>query len=474
VSLAPPQLELLRGEWLNMLSCIRCGQCLTSCPTYVLSMNEAEGPRGRIALMRALVEGHLSVTPDLVEHEQNCLVCDACTAVCPAGVHMDPMQVALRAALEPRLPRSVAERLARRVGFGLLADLGRLRLVVRLLALAQALRLPALAQRSGLLRLLGLDGAGALLPDRVETRFLVPRGERYPAEAAAVPPSGSPVPGSRALPVHWTTLPVGPLVTPDPSRGAGAPSQALSGLGTPTPVAFFAGCVMSTALAEIDRATIRVLQRAGCAVSNTAGQGCCGALHAHGGDLDAARRLFRRNVEAFEREGDAPIVVNSAGCGAMLKDYGHHLRDEPEWAERAARVSRRVVDATQFLAGRDLPMRRSLDVAVTYQDPCHLAHAQRITQQPRALLRSIPGLSLHEMQESSLCCGSAGVYNLTNPRQSGQLQRRKLDRALATGARVIATANPGCLLQLRAGLRERDSDVQVRHVVELLDEATAP
>ncbi|HEY3111183.1 MAG TPA: heterodisulfide reductase-related iron-sulfur binding cluster, partial [Chloroflexota bacterium] len=410
----------------------RCGQCLTSCPTYLLSMNEAEGPRGRIALMRALVEGHLPLTPDLVEHEQNCLVCDACTAVCPAGVHMDPMQVALRAAIEPDRPRPAAERIARRVGFGLLADLGRLRSTVRLLALAQALRLPALAERLGLLRLLGLEGAAAFLPDRVETRFLIPRGERYPAEAAA---------------------------------GAADP---------PTSVAFFAGCVMSTALAEVDRATIRVLRRAGCEVSNTAGQGCCGALHAHSGDLAGARRLFKRNVEAFEREGEAPIVVNSAGCGAMLKDYGHHLRDEPEWAERARRLSARVVDATQLLAGRALPMRRSLPIAATYQDPCHLAHAQRISQPPRALLRSIPDLELREMQESSLCCGSAGVYNLTNPRESGQLQRRKLDRALATGARVIATANPGCLLQLRAGLRERGSDVQVRHVVELLDEATAP
>jgi glycolate oxidase iron-sulfur subunit len=411
-----------------MLSCIRCGQCLTSCPTYLLSMNEAEGPRGRIALMRALVEGHMPLTPDLVEHEQSCLVCDACTAVCPAGVHMDPMQVALRAAIEPRLPRSAAARLARRVGFGLLADLGRLRLAVRLLALAQALRLPALAERLGLLRLLRLDGAAAFLPDRVETSFLVPAGERYPAEGA----------------------------------------------GAPTPVAFFAGCVMSTALADVDRATIRVLQRAGCAVSNTAGQVCCGALHAHGGELAAARELFKRNVVAFEREGDAPIVVNSAGCGAMLKDYGHHLRDEPEWAERARRVSARVVDATQLLAGRELPMRRALDLVATYQDPCHLAHAQRITQPPRALLRSIPGLELREMAESTLCCGSAGVYNLTNPRESAQLQRRKLDHALATGAGVIATANPGCLLQLRAGLRERRSDVQVRHVVELLDEASAP
>ena len=239
-------------------------------------------------------------------------------------------------------------------------------------------------------------------------------------------------------------------------------------------VSFFAGCVMSTALADIDRATIRVLQRAGCDVSNTAEQGCCGALNAHSGDLDGAKELARRNIAAFERDGDAPIVVNSAGCGAMLKDYAHHFRDDKQWAERARAFSARVKDVTQLLAGRPLPMRRPLDAAVTYQEPCHLAHAQRITQQPRALLKAIPGLQLREMAESSLCCGSAGVYNVTNPNESRQLQRRKLDNAAATGAPIIATANPGCLLQLRSGLAERGEDTQVKHIVELLDEATAP
>jgi glycolate oxidase iron-sulfur subunit len=231
---------------------------------------------------------------------------------------------------------------------------------------------------------------------------------------------------------------------------------------------------MSTAMADVDRATIRVLQRAGCDVTNTAEQGCCGALNAHSGDLETAKTLARRNMAAFERDGEAPIVVNSAGCGAMLKDYGHHFRDDPEWAARAAAFSVRVKDVTELLAGRDLPMRRALDVAVTYQEPCHLAHAQRITQPPRLLLRSIPGLELREMAESSLCCGSAGVYNLTNPKESQQLQQRKLDHAVATKAQVIVTANPGCLIQLQSGLAERGDQVQVKHVVELLDEATAP
>ncbi|MBI3970896.1 MAG: hypothetical protein HY332_06365, partial [Chloroflexi bacterium] len=173
-------------------------------------------------------------------------------------------------------------------------------------------------------------------------------------------------------------------------------------------------------------------------------------------------------------EGSPPIVVNSAGCGAMLKDYAHHVRDDPAWAQRAKAFSARVQDVTEFLAGRELPLRHSLDVTVTYQEPCHLVHAQRICQQPRALLTSIPGLELREMAESTLCCGSAGVYSVTNPDTSRQLHQRKLDHALATGAQIIATANPGCLLQLQSGLTERGSSVEVKHIVELLDQASTP
>jgi glycolate oxidase iron-sulfur subunit len=230
---------------------------------------------------------------------------------------------------------------------------------------------------------------------------------------------------------------------------------------------------MSTALAELDRATVRVLGRAGCDVALTRGQGCCGALHAHAGDLATARRMFRRNIAAFEGTDD-PVVANAAGCSAMLKEYAHLLRDEPDWAERAAAFSARVVDVTELLATRELPLRNPVEAPVVYQDACHLAQAQRITAQPRALLRSIPGLELRELAEPGLCCGSAGVYNLTNPTQAGQLQARKVERVLATGARIVATANPGCLLQLRAGLERRGSDVRVKHLVELLDEATAP
>jgi glycolate oxidase iron-sulfur subunit len=228
---------------------------------------------------------------------------------------------------------------------------------------------------------------------------------------------------------------------------------------------------MSTAFADIDRATIRVLQRAGYRVGNPEKQGCCGALHAHGGDLGRALELARHNIEAFE-ESDGPIVVNSAGCGAMLKDYAHHFRAEPAWAERAKAFSERVQDLSQVVT--ELPMRRPVAKRVVYQDACHLLHAQRISRQPRDLLRAIPGLELAEIGEAGLCCGSAGIYNVTNPTESRQLQQRKVDHALKVNPDVIVTANPGCLLQLRAGLEERGAPVQVKHLAEILDDASAP
>jgi glycolate oxidase iron-sulfur subunit len=229
---------------------------------------------------------------------------------------------------------------------------------------------------------------------------------------------------------------------------------------------------MSTALADLDDATIRVLERAGCEVTVTGRQACCGALNAHGGDLAGAQALARRNIAAFE--GSAPIIVNSAGCGAMLKEYAHLLPGDAA----AEAFSKRIVDLTEFLSNRELPISCPKDphaeCAVTYQDACHLANAQGIRQQPRALLRKIPGLKLRELGDGGMCCGSAGVYNVTNPDIARQLQRRKVDAILATGASTVVTANPGCLMQMRAGLAEVGSDVQVKHIVELLDAATAP
>ena len=421
--------QLLRAEYDNLLACVRCGLCLTSCPTYVLTLNEAEGPRGRVGMMRALADGELDVTPDLVEHELNCLVCDACSAVCPAGVHMDPLQVALRGALDRHVPRSAPAGALRTFTFGrLFGNMATFRLVARLLWIYQRSGVQALVRRSRLLRWLGLAESERLLP-LIDANFVEPRGQRYPAEAGRQP-------------AETTQL--------------------------------FAGCVMSTALADVDRATIRVLQRAGCDVELPAAQGCCGALNAHGGDLDRALALARRTIAAFEPGAPAPIVVNSAGCGAMLKDYAHHLRGDPAWAERARAFSARVRDLTEFLAERRLPMRHPLAARVAYQDACHLAQAQRITAPPRALLRQIPELELVELHEPNLCCGSAGVYNVTNPSQASALRARKLADVERSGATLVATANPGCLLQLRAGLDGQPGAPQVKHLVELLDAASAP
>jgi len=406
-----------------MLACIRCGLCLTSCPTYVLSMHEAEGPRGRVGMARALAEGHLRASPDLVEHELNCLVCDACSSVCPAGVHMDPLQVVLRSALQAESQTTWKARLLRTIVFTwLFTDMARFRFFARLLWLYQRSGVRWLARHSGLLKLMRVAEAERLLPD-LPVKFVTPRGETYAAPGAE-------------------------------------------------PVAFFAGCVMSTALADVDRATIRVLQRAGHPVKHPEGQGCCGALHAHGGELPQALELARRNIAAFEPT-QGPIVVNSAGCGAMLKDYAHHLRNDPAWTERAARFCARVRDLSEILSESKLDVVRPLNQKIVYQDACHLLHAQRISAQPRALLRAT-GAQLAEIGEAGLCCGSAGVYNVTNPVQSRQLQQRKLDNALAVTPSLIVTANPGCLLQLRAGLIERGCDVPVKHIAEVLDEATAP
>jgi glycolate oxidase iron-sulfur subunit len=229
---------------------------------------------------------------------------------------------------------------------------------------------------------------------------------------------------------------------------------------------------MGTAYADIDRATARVLAANGCEVIVPEGQGCCGALHVHGGDLNGGRALARRNIDAFEKLDVDAIIVNAAGCGAQMKEYDHLLHDDVVYAERAKAFSARVKDISEYLTTLDINREMGcLPITVTYQEPCHLAHAQRISRQPRDLLRAIPGLTLVEMKEAQLCCGSAGVYNVVQPEMSDALGRRKVGHALATGADVIASGNPGCMIQLQANLKQAGSSVRVRHIVELLDMA---
>ncbi len=408
--------------------CVRCGLCLPTCPTYVETLVETSGPRGRIALIRAVAEERLDLTsPGFMHQMSECLDCRACEAVCPSGVRygelIEPARTQIVRATAPR--RDLLSRLGRAVLIGaLFSDLRLMRVVARLVRFYQRSGLQALARRSGLLRLLGLADVEALAP-AMSPRFFIADGRRYPAAG---------------------------------------PQKATAFL--------HAGCVMHVAFADWNEASVRVLQRAGVAVVVPRAQGCCGAITIHAGELDRGRALAKRNIAAFEESGADVYVINAAGCGSALKEYGHLFRDDPAWHERAVAFSAKVRDITEYLDAIGLgPGLGTLAATVTYQDPCHLAHAQRITAAPRRLLAQIPGLTLREMAESSLCCGSAGIYNITQPEMAGRLGRRKVEHVLAAEPQILATANPGCALQIANGLRAAGSPIEVAHVVQLLDRA---
>jgi glycolate oxidase iron-sulfur subunit len=414
-------------------TCVHCGLCLSSCPTYRETGLEQFSPRGRIYLMKAVADGRIGMESEVFQEQMSaCLNCRACEAVCPSGVLYGQILESSRVQIEQaksdgRLaPHPWPVRLVRSGVFGVLFKrLELFRAFSRLMWLYQKSGARFVARRSGILKALKLEETEALLPP-ISDRFVVPRAETIPAAGTQ----------------RYT-------------------------------VALLSGCIMSTAFADVHRATIRVLQKNGCAVVLPPDQGCCGALHAHGGDLEGARELARRNIAAFEGLGVDAIIVNAAGCGSTLKEYGHLLHEDAEWAERAAAFSAKIKDVSEFLASIELNTAdmRPVNLTVTYQEPCHLAHAQRISAQPRNLLRAVPGLKLAEMHESSLCCGSAGIYNVTQPEMAAQLGDRKLNNAEATGADVVVTANPGCHLQLAGGLERRGSRMRVRHIVEVLDEA---
>lgn len=416
-------------------TCVHCGLCLSSCPTYRETGLEMFSPRGRIYLMKGVADGRIGMESDVFQEQMSaCLNCRACEAVCPSGVQYGQILEASRTQIEDarddgRLPpHPWPVQLLRSGVFGVLFKrLELFRGFSRLMWLYQRSGVQALARQSGLLKLLGLADTEALLPPMSDA-FTVPQGQIYPAEGTAR--------------YH---------------------------------VALLTGCVMATAFADVHAATLRVLRKNGCEVILPPDQGCCGALHVHGGDMDGGRELARRNIAAFEGLGLDAIIVNAAGCGSTMKEYGHLLHDDPAWAARAAAFSAKVKDISEFLAAIELNTRdlKPLPITVTYQEPCHLAHAQRISAQPRKLLRAIPRLVLKEMPESSLCCGSAGIYNVTQPEMAAQLGARKLNNAQTTNAEVLVTANPGCHLQLAGGLRRRGSTMRVRHIVELLDAAYA-
>ncbi len=417
--------------------CVRCGLCLPTCPTYVETLVETSGPRGRIALIKAVAEERLDLlSPGFVHQMSECLDCRACEAVCPSGVEYGRiLETARTQIVRAQTPtRSWYARLGRAVLIGrLFGDLGTMRLAAHALRFYQRSGLRDLVRGSGILRLLGLQDMEAMAP-RISDRFFVPKGQRYTASTAMVSPSDQ-------------------------------------------ETAFLhAGCVMHVAFADWNEATVRVLNAAGVDVVVPADQGCCGAITIHAGEMDKGRELAKRTIVSFERSGADVYVVNAAGCGSALKEYGNLFLDDPAWHPRAAAFSSKVRDVLEYLDQRELPAAAfgALTGIVTYQDACHLAHAQRITAPPRRLLAKIPGLEIREMPESSLCCGSAGIYNVTQPEMAQQLGRRKVEHVLEVAPEIVATGNPGCALQMRNGLdRAGSPGVRVAHVVQLLDESLA-
>ncbi len=414
----PPQKEIID-------SCVHCGFCLPACPTYVLWGEEMDSPRGRIYMMNKAATGDAPLGQRFREHMDNCLGCMACVTACPSGVQYNKLIEDTRAQVERNIPRPVGDSLFRKLLFAVFPHTNRLR----------ALALPMLAyQRSGVQTLLRASGLLRLLPERLHAmEALLPRVpanpfKRLPAEVAA---------------------------QSQPSRRVG----------------MLAGCVQQVFFQHVNEATIRVLSAEGFTVVTPALQECCGALMVHSGLDEDASALARKMIATFEAANVDTIVINAAGCGSTMKEYGHLLRSDPAWAARAAAFSARCKDISEILT--EAPARaprHALPMRVAYHDACHLRHAQAVFEQPRHLLAAIPGLEVAEVEEASLCCGSAGVYNLLQPGPANELGDRKVQHLLATNAAAVVSANPGCLLQLMNGLRRKGhAAMPTFHMVELLD-----
>ena len=422
----------LAQAWRSTAShCIKCGFCLPVCPTYRLLGVESASPRGRLDLMYAVAQGRLELNA-VTQRVGQCLGCLACETACPAGIRFGHMFDALQTDVGARRG-GWRRRRARLLLDGVLARPRVLRVVVAVLYAYQRSGLQRVLRVSRLLRVLGLAGRDALLPP-------IPRPRPWRAEA-----------GFGAAPRRATA-----------AATSGASPRA----------ALFTGCVMDVAFGAVHAATAHVLAANGVQCELPPGQRCCGALHAHAGEAASARRLARANIAAFESLGDVPVVLNSAGCGAFMKRYGTLLADEPAWARRAVALAARVRDVSEFLAARTLvPPTRPVSLRVAYDDPCHLVHGQGISREPRELLRAIPGLELVELPESTWCCGSAGSYSLQQPELASAVLARKMGHLAAARVDVVATGNPGCLLQLALGARRQGLELQVRHPIELLAQA---
>jgi glycolate oxidase iron-sulfur subunit len=414
----------------DLRNCIHCGFCLPACPTYIATGHELESPRGRLHLIESVRSGRVAATEQLLGHLDLCLQCRACETACPSGVPYGRIMEDARA--------SIMANPARRRPRGWSLRVFVLRNVIARPRVLRAALLPA--------RLYSKSGAQAFF-----RRFLA---KRVPARLARLE---SMAPELRRAPFRRTG---------DLGKPAGPTER----------VALLTGCVHGEFFPQTHVATVRSLAAVGAEVVAPPDQGCCGALHSHAGDAEAARKLARRNIEAFEWAGVDAVIVNAAGCGAAMKEYGHLLEDDPRWAERAARFASTVRDVVEYVAERlDRPGFRDrlgeVDAQITLQDSCHLAHGQGVRAAPRAILAAIPGVEVREMATPDRCCGSAGIYSVVQGEMAARVLEAKMADVAATGASTICTANPGCTMQLQAGVRRTGLDAEVRHVIEVLDES---
>lgn len=413
----------------TLLDCIHCGICLSACPTYDLLGTEADSPRGRIYLMRALAEGRAELNETTVGHLDGCLGCLACQTACPSGVHYGELITQTRDEIEKKYPRPAKDDRAKKILLDLLTQPAKLS--------------PMMLGAKAMGAIFGAGGG----PVGMVNRFLF--GPKAPS---------MPLPDEVGLAVK-------PLPEVTPAKGEKRAR-----------VAVLPGCVMQVMFQRVNRATIRVLAENGCEVIAPKNFGCCGALHMHNGYLDEARERARAFIQAMEEANPDVLVINSAGCGSSLKEYADlfhtGLKEDEAWAKRAEKLVTKTKDISEYLLSLGLrPPTHEFRKRVAYHDACHLAHGQKIKSEPRQLLEAVPGLELIEFRDADWCCGSAGIYNFLQPELASQLQTKKVDNILASEPEVVVTGNPGCHAWIEAGLRARGVTAPVKHTVEVLDEA---
>jgi glycolate oxidase iron-sulfur subunit len=424
-----PQLKPTAGKdqpgWELLSTCVHCGLCLNHCPTYKELGMEMDSPRGRIYQMLQVNEGKMPLGDTFVRHIDRCLGCVACEIACPSGVKYGRIVERARAQIEQSYKRPFVQRTLRRFFYNkVIPNFRTLGRVARLMRFYQRSGVQTLVRKSGLLKLLGVADLDKLSPQIDKEFFFDEIGKVFPAVGE--------------------------------KRGQ---------------VAFVAGCINNVAFSHLNRATVNVLTQNGIAVHIPAGQGCCGALHAHAGLREEARELARHNIDIFLGGEYDAIVTNAAGCGSNMKEYDDLLENDPAYLGRAKEFKARMKDVTEYLAAVGLrPPKRKIGQKVAYQDPCHLANAQRIRTQPRELLAAI-GCELVELPHSDQCCGSAGVYNVAQNELSMKILEKKMEDVTSVSSDMLATANVGCMIQLRAGVEQRGLKLPVKHVMELLDEA---